>query len=221
MLSSATTNILIHGADGSSSFIRENSELEICFNECLLFSSLPFAGSYILKMKYGSDWLVLRDLVVWTPSHTGAFTTKSAYEVIKKRAIGATRLYLQAELKEVADTAQTREFLQRIGVTASMKGRTLTNYTWMKPDGDVLKLNSDGKQWASLSPVSRASRYKIWTPWESTSLHYQDHGSIRFTQCHPDIEPGSTTTLELSQHYYGDKGAKDKVSADNFPPCLS
>ncbi|KAF9612921.1 hypothetical protein IFM89_004337 [Coptis chinensis] len=25
-----------------------------------------------------------------------------------------------------------------------MKGRTLTNCTWMKPDGDVLKLNLDG-----------------------------------------------------------------------------
>ncbi|KAF9623901.1 hypothetical protein IFM89_006247 [Coptis chinensis] len=82
---------------------------------------------------------------IWTERNSRRFEhiQTRAHEVALN-AIRTTRLYLQAELKEVVNTAQTQEFLQRIGVTTSMKGRVLINCTWTKPHGDVLKLNSYG-----------------------------------------------------------------------------
>ncbi|KAF9622077.1 hypothetical protein IFM89_029361 [Coptis chinensis] len=82
---------------------------------------------------------------IWTERNSRRFDhIQTQAQEVTLNIIRTTRLYLQTKLKEVADTAQTREFLHRIGVTARMKGKVLTNCIWMKPDEDVLKLNSDG-----------------------------------------------------------------------------
>ncbi|KAF9595189.1 hypothetical protein IFM89_037775 [Coptis chinensis] len=99
-----------------------------------------------------------------------------------------------------------------------MKGKVITNCTWMKPDEDVLKLNSDGSVTndnTRFGGMLRDSNGEVKLAYTASN----GSRSVLFQELQ-DIESASTATLELPQYYYGDKGAKHKVSTYNIQPRL-
>ncbi|KAF9615269.1 hypothetical protein IFM89_022596, partial [Coptis chinensis] len=97
---------------------------------------------------------------IWNKRNNRRFSNaRCPPNVLRERLLRDLKFYLQATLNTITDSALTRALIQRLGLQVEMRLKENIECMWVKPDKDIVKLNTDGSITEDSAGIGGAIKY--------------------------------------------------------------